>query len=72
MPQDKNEISVRIRGKPNIASGVQNMVNRNDLKTRQRTSIKCLISHRANKLHYPARYGWIANSAAKDKIHADL
>jgi hypothetical protein len=67
MPQDKNKISVRIRGKPNIASGVQNMVDRNDLKTRQRTSIKCPISHRANKLHYPARYGWIANSAAKDK-----
>jgi hypothetical protein len=38
----------------------------------QRTSIKCPISHRANKLHYLARYGWIANSAAKDKIHADL
>jgi hypothetical protein len=72
MPQDKNEISVRIRGKPNIASEVQNMVDRSDLKTRQRTSIKCPIGHRANKLHYLARYGWIANSAAKDKIHADL
>jgi hypothetical protein len=72
MHQDKNEISVKVRGKPNIASGVQNMVDRNDLKTRQRTSIKCPISHRANKLHYLARYGWIANSAAKDKIHADL
>jgi hypothetical protein len=72
MLQDKNEISVRVRGKPNIASGVQNMVDKNDLKTRQITSIKCPISHRANKLHYLARYEWIANSAAKDKIHADL
>jgi hypothetical protein len=72
MPQDKNEISVRIRGKPNIASEVQNMVDRSDLKTRQRTPIICPISRRANKLHYLARYGWIANSAAKDKIHADL
>jgi hypothetical protein len=48
------------------------MADRSDVKTRQRTSIKCPISHRANKLHYLARYGWIANSAAKDKIHADL
>jgi hypothetical protein len=67
MPQDKNEISMRVRWKPNIASRVQNMVDRNDLKTRQRTSIKCPISHRANKLHYLARYGWIVNSAVKDK-----
>jgi hypothetical protein len=48
------------------------MADRSDVKTRQRTSIRCLISHSANKLHYPARYGWIAKSAAKDKIYADL
>ena len=48
------------------------MADRSDVETRQRTSIKCPISRRANKLHYLARYGWIANSAAKDKIYADL
>jgi hypothetical protein len=48
------------------------MANRSDVKTRKRASIKCPISHRANKLHHPARYGWIVNSTAKDKIHADL
>jgi hypothetical protein len=72
MPQDKNEISTRVRGKPSIASKVQNMVDIHDLKTRQRTSIKCPISRRAHKLCYLARYGGIANSAAKDKVHADL
>jgi hypothetical protein len=63
---------VRIRGKPNIASEVQNMADRSDVKTRQRTSIKRPISRRANKLYYLARYEWIANSAAKDQIYADL
>jgi hypothetical protein len=72
IPQDKNEISVRIRGKPNIAGEVQSMTDRSDVKTRQRTSIERPISRRANKLHYLARYGWIANSATKDKIYADL
>jgi hypothetical protein len=42
------------------------------VKTSQGTSIKCPINRRANKLHHLARYGRIMNSAAKDKIHADL
>jgi hypothetical protein len=48
------------------------MADRSDVKTRQRTSIKRPISRRVNKLHYLARYGWIANLVAKDKIYADL
>jgi hypothetical protein len=72
MPQDKNEISTRVKGKPNIVSRVQNMVDRHDLKIRQRTSIERPISRRANTLCYSARYGRIANSVAKDKTHADL
>jgi hypothetical protein len=48
------------------------MADRSDVKNRQRAYIKCPISRRANKLHHLARYGWIVNSAAKDKIHADL
>jgi hypothetical protein len=72
IPRDKNEISIRIRGKPNIAGEVQNLTDRSNVKTSQGTYMKCPISRRANKLHHLARYGRITNLAAKDKIHADL
>jgi hypothetical protein len=67
IPQDKNEISVRIKGKPNIAGEVQDLTDRSDVKASQGTSIKRPISRRLNKLHHLARYGRITNSTSKTK-----
>jgi hypothetical protein len=67
IPQDKNEISARIKGKPNIAGEVQSLTDRSDMKTSQGTSIERPISRRSNKLHHLARYRQILNSASKTK-----
>jgi hypothetical protein len=48
------------------------MADRSDVKTRQNVHQNVQSVAEASKLHYLARYGWIANSAAKDKIYADL